>query len=133
MKKFPHSGFLIAIGALASLSLSCIAAPDAPTGIDTQTATAGIKEPAPFNAKSFEQMGVLAAWKKYDGVLSWGKGQTLAILDDGNCSAGNAEIVQVGRHTLDDLSNERALARTSRRWRLSAASRHRSDHQRLRD
>lgn len=51
-------------------------------GVDTQTGKAG-KEPVPFNAQSFEQMGVLATWKKYDGVLSWGKGQTLAILDDG--------------------------------------------------
>ncbi len=31
----------------------------------------------------FERLGIIATWKKYDGVLTWGKGQTLAVLDDG--------------------------------------------------
>lgn len=38
---------------------------------------------APFNADDFAQLGVLDAWRKYDGKLTWGKGQCLAILDDG--------------------------------------------------
>lgn len=37
----------------------------------------------PYNVVDFQQMGVLDAWKKYDGVLTWGRGQCLAILDDG--------------------------------------------------
>ena len=37
----------------------------------------------PYDANDFRRMRVLDAWAKYDGVLSWGKGQCLAILDDG--------------------------------------------------
>jgi hypothetical protein len=37
----------------------------------------------PYDADAFRQMRVLDAWEKYDAVLSWGKGQCLAILDDG--------------------------------------------------
>lgn len=36
----------------------------------------------PFNPKEFETTGVVAAWEKYGDVLTWGKGQTLAVLDD---------------------------------------------------
>lgn len=57
-------------------------AENAPVGIDVQTGKAG-STAAPFNEQSFEQMGVLAVWRKYDGILTWGKDQTLAILDDG--------------------------------------------------
>ncbi|MGV3661268.1 MAG: S8 family serine peptidase [Prosthecobacter sp.] len=38
----------------------------------------------------FEHSGVLAAWKTYAGVLSFGKGQTLALLDDG-CTLSKPE------------------------------------------
>lgn len=51
-------------------------------GIDPQTAQAG-SAPTPYNAASFERLGVLDVWRRYDGILSWGKGQTLAVLDDG--------------------------------------------------
>lgn len=37
----------------------------------------------PYDANDFRQMRALDAWAKYDGVLTWGKGQCLAILDDG--------------------------------------------------
>jgi hypothetical protein len=52
------------------------------TGIDAQTAQVG-DGGAPYNEQSFARMGVLEVWRKYAGVLSWGQGQTLAILDDG--------------------------------------------------
>ncbi|MFZ4694630.1 MAG: hypothetical protein ACOYMV_05825 [Verrucomicrobiia bacterium] len=37
----------------------------------------------PYDLADFHRMRVLDAWKKYAGVLTWGKGQCLAILDDG--------------------------------------------------
>ena len=37
----------------------------------------------PAQPAEFEQAGVMAAWKAYAEVLSFGKGQTLALLDDG--------------------------------------------------
>lgn len=37
----------------------------------------------PYNKEHFESVGVLKVWEKYDGVLSWGEGQTVAIVDDG--------------------------------------------------
>lgn len=52
------------------------------SGIDPRTATAG-KEREPFNRDSYAQMRVLEVWDKYDGRLTWGRGQCLAVLDDG--------------------------------------------------
>lgn len=40
-------------------------------------------EGSPYNAESFGQMRVTETWRKYKDVLTWGKGQCLAILDDG--------------------------------------------------
>ncbi|MBM3801294.1 MAG: hypothetical protein FJW26_03170 [Acidimicrobiia bacterium] len=37
----------------------------------------------PVSPVEFKQMRITEAWAKYDGVLTWGKGQCLAILDDG--------------------------------------------------
>ncbi|MCX5658640.1 MAG: hypothetical protein NTW19_02830 [Planctomycetota bacterium] len=37
----------------------------------------------PYNHADFERMGVLELWRRYSDRLTWGKGQTLAILDDG--------------------------------------------------
>ena len=37
----------------------------------------------PHNAVSFGQMRVTATWEKYADTLTWGKGQCLAVLDDG--------------------------------------------------
>jgi hypothetical protein len=37
----------------------------------------------PYDTASFDQLGVGATWHKYADQLSWGKGQCLAILDDG--------------------------------------------------
>jgi hypothetical protein len=37
----------------------------------------------PYHAVNFDQMRVTAAWRKYEGILTWGKGQCLALLDDG--------------------------------------------------
>lgn len=37
----------------------------------------------PYRAADFRQMRVTDTWRKYDGKLAWGKGQCLALLDDG--------------------------------------------------
>lgn len=52
-------------------------------GIDPQTALSNQSGAQPFNAVSFAQMRVLETWRQYEGRLSWGRGQCLAILDDG--------------------------------------------------
>jgi hypothetical protein len=53
-------------------------------GIDLQTATvSSTADGAPFNEHSFAQMRVTDTWRKYEGKLTWGEGQCLAILDDG--------------------------------------------------
>jgi len=52
------------------------------TGIDPRTGTpspAGVA----YNAESFAQMRVTEVWERYAGRLSWGRGQCLALLDDG--------------------------------------------------
>ena len=36
----------------------------------------------PFNPKEFASAGIVESWEKYGDVLTWGKGQTLAVLDD---------------------------------------------------
>ena len=41
-------------------------------------------------AAEFEHAGILDAWKTYAGVLTFGKGQTLALLDDG-CTMSRPE------------------------------------------
>jgi len=55
---------------------------DSRIGIDPQTASASACG-EPYNAETLEQVGVIDTWRKYEGRLSWGKGQCLAILDDG--------------------------------------------------
>ena len=37
----------------------------------------------PFNPVEFERIGLTEVWKEYAGSLTWGKGQCLAVLDDG--------------------------------------------------
>lgn len=44
----------------------------------------------PAQPAEFEHAGVLAAWKAYTDVLTFGKGQTLALLDDG-CTMSRPE------------------------------------------
>jgi hypothetical protein len=39
--------------------------------------------PIPFDQAEMEHFHVPQTWKKYDGVLTWGRGQCMAILDDG--------------------------------------------------
>lgn len=51
-------------------------------------ALANAQEPA--QPAEFEHAGVLAAWKAYADVLTFGKGQTLALLDDG-CTMSRPE------------------------------------------
>ncbi|MBL4575205.1 MAG: S8/S53 family peptidase [Opitutaceae bacterium] len=53
-----------------------------PVGIDKQAVAKSGKR-IPFNEESFTQIRVIETWKKYADKLSWGKGQCLAILDDG--------------------------------------------------
>ena len=38
---------------------------------------------APYSEIEFRRMGVLDVWKQYEGRFTFGRGQTLAILDDG--------------------------------------------------
>jgi len=58
-------------------------------GIDPQAVVvdAGLQDacpqPQPYNADAFARLGVLDAWRRYSGYLTWGRGQTLACLDDG--------------------------------------------------
>ncbi len=53
-----------------------------PVGIDKQDVKKSETQ-VPFNKESFSQIKVLETWEKYAEKLSWGKGQCLAILDDG--------------------------------------------------
>jgi hypothetical protein len=55
---------------------------NSPVGIDPQSAKT-VNGKTPYNIESFTQMKVIDVWEKYEEVLSWGRGQTLAILDDG--------------------------------------------------
>jgi hypothetical protein len=52
------------------------------TGIDPRTGTPSAERVA-YNAESFAQMRVTEVWERYAGRLSWGRGQCLALLDDG--------------------------------------------------
>lgn len=42
-----------------------------------------IKHGVPYNEQTFSQNKIIETWIKYEGMLDWGKGQCLAILDDG--------------------------------------------------
>jgi hypothetical protein len=55
---------------------------DPAPGIDRQDAARSAAG-APYNEAAFAQLRVLDAWEKYGDSLSWGRGQCLAILDDG--------------------------------------------------
>jgi hypothetical protein len=37
----------------------------------------------PYNQSHFDSIGITAVWEKYEGILNWGEGQSLAIVDDG--------------------------------------------------
>lgn len=43
----------------------------------------GVQAQKPYNEADFRRMRVIETWQKYGDRLSWGKGQCLAILDDG--------------------------------------------------
>src|SRR5690349_12536548 len=47
------------------------------------TCAPGVEAADPVNPREFEQAGITAAWAKYADRLSFGKGQTLALVDDG--------------------------------------------------
>ena len=51
-------------------------------GMDAQDGTSSAAG-APFNRESMQQLRVTHTWEKYADRLTWGKGQCLAILDDG--------------------------------------------------
>jgi hypothetical protein len=53
-----------------------------PAGIDRQDSRSSA-EGAPYNLATFDQLRILDAWSHYRDRLGWGKGQCLAILDDG--------------------------------------------------
>jgi len=46
-----------------------------------------VRAQKPYNEADFRRMRVTETWQKYSGKLTWGKGQCLAILDDG-CNLG---------------------------------------------
>ena len=50
--------------------------------IDSAEVSSG-EERVPYNKNHFESIGVTKVWEKYDGILTFGEGQTLAIVDDG--------------------------------------------------
>jgi hypothetical protein len=50
--------------------------------IDPREGSAGTGG-TPYNLESFSQIGVLATWTQYADRLTWGRGQCLALLDDG--------------------------------------------------
>ena len=75
-------GILTLIAAtLLSLGLLVAAVPAEPEESDRKSEQD--QSPRPCNPVEFKHMRITDTWKKYDGVLSWGKGQCLAILDDG--------------------------------------------------
>lgn len=37
----------------------------------------------PYHQAHFDSIGITAVWEKYEGVLTWGEGQCIAIVDDG--------------------------------------------------
>lgn len=41
------------------------------------------EERTPYNRDNFESIGVTKVWEKYDGILTFGEGQTVAVVDDG--------------------------------------------------
>lgn len=43
----------------------------------------GNAERTPYNEAHFKAIGVTEVWEKYDGILTFGEGQVLAIVDDG--------------------------------------------------
>ena len=43
----------------------------------------GSGERKPVQPENFATIGITRLWEKYDGILSWGKGQCVAIVDDG--------------------------------------------------
>ncbi|MBA4016262.1 MAG: hypothetical protein C0483_03645 [Pirellula sp.] len=47
-------------------------------------------EPVPAQSPGFERAGIVAVWEKYADRLTFGRGQTLALLDDG-CKPGLPE------------------------------------------
>lgn len=54
---------------------------DPQTGVSSQNAS--MHQGSSYYAESLAQIRVLDTWEKYRAVLSWGKGQCLALLDDG--------------------------------------------------
>lgn len=37
----------------------------------------------PYHKEHFDSIGITKVWETYDGILTWGEGQCLAIVDDG--------------------------------------------------
>lgn len=51
-------------------------------GIDSQDTAQSLRA-TPYNAESFRQFRAIETWDVYADALTWGRGQCLAILDDG--------------------------------------------------
>ena len=66
-----------------NLSLILTSLTFAAIGAETQGVPKPYNDEDPYGRVYFEQIGVIAAWEKYQNVLTFGKGQTLALLDDG--------------------------------------------------
>ena len=72
---------LLMAGVSAGLLASVLCAADAPSPTE-QPMSAEIPG-EPFSPVEFAQMRVTDTWAKYADKLTWGKGQTLVVLDDG--------------------------------------------------
>jgi hypothetical protein len=72
-------GAVVALGAGSAADSKVAGAPGSATNTDSDKQMHAL----PGDEHSFVDMGVLAAWVKYKDGLTWGQGQTVAVLDDG--------------------------------------------------
>jgi hypothetical protein len=75
-----HSHQLSTLDPLTLFIRSWQAATAAP---ELQNMTQQPQPQVPYDPESFAQIGVLETWRQYAHQLSWGRGQCLALLDDG--------------------------------------------------
>jgi hypothetical protein len=81
------TGALAILAASAAVAFMPVAslfgAAPAPAQSIPRTVESGELPGKPYNRENFDSMRVTDTWRKYAGRLTWGKGQCLAILDDG--------------------------------------------------
>ena len=76
---------LLRVGFLSGVSLSFLGSLQlqAHSSAFASKALNSLQFSKPAQAVPFKQAGVIASWEKYKGVLTFGKNQTLALVDDG--------------------------------------------------